>query len=292
MKIAVLSGKGGAGKTTIAVSLSLYLEDVTYVDMDAEEPNGHVFHHPLIEKTEEFTRPIPVINTEICTFCGKCQDACQFNAITIIKPISRALVHKDLCHHCGACSYVCPEPGAIVEKEIPVGTLRFGKSGINKQIGFIEARMNSDQASPVSLLSGLNTRLTDDQDYILDAPPGTSCSVVEVLDNADFVVMVSEPTPFGLSDLALSLELVRDIGKAHALIINKQDENNDLARNFAQKNEIEVLGEIPYDKDIALHYADGTLFEKMPHTMITAVEKIVESLKGKLEMLKKDVHHE
>ncbi len=257
MKIAVASGKGGTGKTTVAVALSLLIDNSIYVDMDVEEPNGKIFLKPEIKDSIVYNELIPKINEDICTFCGKCADACVYNAISIIKPIKKAMFFEELCHSCGACAYVCPVEGAIKEVDKRKGIINKGIFGKSSNINFIEGILDIGEPSAVPLISGINKMINDDKLYILDAPPGTSCPVVATLEESDYVVMVTEPTPFGLNDLKLALSIVKELDKPHGIVINKYEENNTLVNEFVRENDIEIIGTIPFDRKIAENYSKG-----------------------------------
>ena len=279
MKIAVASGKGGTGKTTVAVALSALIPDAIYVDMDVEEPNGKIFLKPKIEEKRDFTQKIPEIQADLCTYCGKCADACVYNAISIIKPLKKALFFGDLCHSCGVCSYVCPEEGAIIEKDKAIGIINFGSFAKNNKINFIEGVLNVGEPSAVPLISGVNRLIRDKNAlYILDAPPGTSCPVVATLEDSDYVVLVTEPTPFGLNDVKLALEIVRKLGKPHGMVVNKHDPAYTQAENFAKENNVEIIGRIPFDKSVAEAYSRGLLLGEMSANLKAELQAIISRL--------------
>jgi MinD superfamily P-loop ATPase len=263
MKIAIASGKGGTGKTTVAVNLyytiaRYYSPNISLVDCDVEEPNDALFFEDsrmVQEKSVELR--VPEIDTEKCTFCRRCVSYCEFNAITVIPPLKHAEVSSDLCHACGACSHAC-EFDAITEHPHEIGKtttyqLQFGN-------GLIEGRLNvgSTLQTPVIRFLKSQTENTDGI-VIYDAPPGTSCSVVSTISDADFVILVTEPTPFGLYDLKLALGVVREMQKPFGVVINKAGlGNNELAR-FLENEEIPLLAEIPFSKEVAAHYADNRI---------------------------------
>lgn len=271
MKIAVASGKGGTGKTTLAVSLARMVPNAVYVDLDVEAPNGHLFLRPDIVRQESFDVLVPEIDHDRCTLCGRCAEACSFNALTVIRSLHRVVFAADLCHSCGVCSYVCPVPGAVLDVRRPRGRVRYGVHGdgcrptAHAGENFIDGTLNVGEASGASLVrrvaSGLDPWLT----YILDAPPGTNCTVVEALERADFVILVTEPTPFGVHDLELALELVRELKKPHGVVINKHAAGYGLADAAAEKLCVPVLGRLPFDRSIAAHYADGGLMIDVSH---------------------------
>ena len=255
MWITVASGKGGTGKTTVSVSLALALENGVYVDADVEEPNGALFLRPEIEKIVPYTEPIPQINTDVCTFCGKCADACVYKAIVILKPLKKAMFFPELCHSCGLCAYVCPVKGALTEIPKKKGEIRFGKSN---SVEFIEGTLDLGEASATPLIRGMKKLIPrEGKNVVIDAPPGTSCPVVEAMEDSDFVLLVTEPTLFGLNDLKLTVSLVRELKLPFGIVINKAEEGNELIDRYAEEEKIPVLGRIPFERSIAEDYSKG-----------------------------------
>lgn len=257
MKIAIASGKGGTGKTTVATNLaaSLYRtgQKVQYLDCDAEEPNGHIFLKPEIESSEDVTVGIPEVDQKKCTGCGRCGQLCQYSAITCVK--GKVLVFEELCHSCGGCMAVCPE-GAIVEKQRKVGVVEFGKSG---GMSFGHGKLNIGAIQTPAVIRYVKQRAVDETITILDVPPGTSCPVVESIKGSDFILLVTEPTPFGLNDLELAVGMVRELKIPFAVAVNRSDIGDDGVRQYCQKEEIEVLLEIPNDRKIAEAYSRGIM---------------------------------
>ncbi len=254
MWITVASGKGGTGKTTVAVSLALSVKNAMYVDADVEEPDGALFIKPVIKETFPYTEPIPKIHTDKCIFCGKCADACVYKAIAILKPIRKAMFFPELCHSCGLCAYVCPVKGAIEEVPKEKGKIRKGGKDSHK---FMEGILNIGEASATPLIRGMKKYIPKDMDVIIDAPPGTSCPVVESVEDSDFVLLVTEPTPFGLNDLELAVQIVRKMKLPFGIVVNKHEKNNNLVRTYANKEGIDILAEIPFSKEIAEAYSRG-----------------------------------
>ena len=263
MYIAVASGKGGTGKTLVSTTLALCAGDCSYVDLDVEEPNGFIFLRPEIEKEVRFTLPVPEINEAVCTFCEKCAAACAYNALAIIPPLKKAMFFSDLCHSCGACAYVCPTPGALKEVDKEIGRIRIGRKG---NIKFIEGRLNVGRPSGVPLIGGIiNDYLNMDDLLIVDASPGTSCPVVESLKKSDYVILVTEPTPFGLNDLKLTVEIVQELGKKTGIIVNKDMGSRSGIDDFSEEVHIPILLKIPYSLDIQKAYSRGIpLLESLP----------------------------
>ncbi len=278
MKIAVTSGKGGTGKTTISLLLAYAADNPQYIDCDAEEPNGHLFLKPKIEKRIPYTELVPKINEDICTFCGKCADACAYKALVVMgEPLKKVMFFDELCHSCGACAYVCPVENALVEVKKQVGEIAIGKAG---HIDFVMGQLNIGEASATQLIASLKRDYMDkSKTVILDSPPGTSCTVVETIDGVDFVVLVTEPTPFGLSDLKLSVELVRDMGLPFGIIVNKHEDEKHLIEDYAEEENIEILYRLPFSKEFAEMYSKGNLpFEKYKNDFALVLKKIRERL--------------
>jgi len=276
MKIAVTSGKGGTGKTTIATMLAYACDNSQYIDCDAEEPNGHLFLKPKIEKVEPFNVLIPKINENICTFCGKCANACVYKALVVMgEPLNRTMFFDDLCHSCGACAYVCPVEGALVEVPQEVGRFKLGKAG---HIDFVMGELNIGEASATQLIANLKKKYVDEsKTVILDSPPGTSCTVVETIEGSDYVLLVTETTPFGLSDLKLSVELVRNMGLKFGIVINKYEEGNTLIDDYAKKEGVEILFKLPFSRKFAESYSRGELpFEKFKDDFKDLLNRIEE----------------
>jgi len=263
MYIAVASGKGGTGKTLVSTTLALCAGDCYYVDLDVEEPNGFVFLQPEIEQEVPFSLSVPEINESICTFCEKCAAACSYNALAIIPPVKKAMFFSDLCHACGACAYVCPTPGALREIDKQIGRIRVGRTG---KVKFIEGRLNVGQPSGVPLIGGIVNDYVDMKDLlIVDAAPGTSCPVVESLKKSDYVILVTEPTPFGLNDLKLTVEVARELGKKSGIIVNKDTGKWSGIDEFSEEAHIPILLKIPYSLDIQKAYSRGVpLLESLP----------------------------
>ncbi len=277
MKIAIASGKGGTGKTLISTALALSNEGSSYVDMDVEEPNGSIFIKPAIEKELRYTVPIPKFNLDICTFCGKCADACVYNAISVIPQAKKILFFEELCHSCGVCNFVCPARGAIVEVPREIGTIKIGNGG-----DFLEGVLDIGVPSSVPLLSGMKKYYPKNDLVFIDSPPGTSCPVVETIKDADFVILVTEPTPFGLNDLELALEVVRELRKPHGIVVNKHEETNTSAREFAREQGVEILMEVPFRRDIAEAYSRGISLIEIDSSFKDKFKRVVENIRSRV----------
>ena len=258
MIVAVASGKGGTGKTTVAVNLARAIESkVLLIDCDVEEPNCHLFLNGTIGKTEVATVLVPFVNESLCIGCGECARFCEYNAIASFG--TTPLIFPEMCHSCGGCAKFCPQH-AIAEVDKRIGTIRtIGSDNITLVQGILDVGV----VAPSPLIRQVKTYIQDDQLTILDAPPGTSCSVIATLHGADFVVLVTEPTSFGLNDLKLAVQTVRQLKLPFAVVINRADRDNNNVNNYCRSEDIPVLIEIPDDRQIAEVYSRGELLIKV-----------------------------
>ena len=260
MIISVASGKGGTGKTTVATNLAVSLKsDVQILDCDVEEPNSHLFIQPVIEEVKTITTPVPEVDMEKCSLCGKCGEICQFKAIAVIA--DTVLVFHELCHSCGGCILVCPEK-AITETGRELGVI---EQGHRNGLEFVHGRLRVGEAMSPPLITKVREYTRPGILTIIDAPPGTSCPVIACMTGADFVLLVTEPTPFGLHDLKLAVGAVKILGIPCGLVINRSDIGNDQVKIYAEQKNIPVLMEIPFDRRIAEAYSRGKMIvEVMP----------------------------
>jgi len=251
--IVIASGKGGTGKTTVATSMALSVPNSVYLDCDVEEPNGHLFLQPDIEKKETVYRSVPEVNCQLCTYCGECARLCEYNALVVLK--SQILVFKKMCHSCGVCSYFCPEK-AIYEIDEPIGSCR---QGVVKPeyIEFVGGSLAIGEMSAVPLIAHVKGHSKRHKVNIIDAPPGTACAMVEAVRDADYCLLVTEPTPFGLHDLKLAVNVLGIIGVPFGVVINKVKDEINLIRDYCNSNEIEICMEIPFDRRLAEAYSKG-----------------------------------
>jgi MinD superfamily P-loop ATPase len=276
MIITVASGKGGTGKTTVAVSLALSLAESVnlanplYLDCDVEEPNAALFLQPTIQERREVGQMVPQVDPETCTYCGRCAEVCQYHAIAVVE--EKVLVFPELCHGCGSCTLNCPT-GAIHEVLNVMGTVERGWAKLpsaSRRLEFAQGTMNVGEAMAVPIIRQLKQGVIPsdpgDRPIILDASPGTACPVVESMRGADFVLMVTEPTPFGLHDLRLAVEVARDeLGLPVGVVINRDGVGDQGVDDYCATEGIPILMRIPLDRRIAEAYSDGgTLVETLP----------------------------
>ena len=260
MNISVASGKGGTGKTTIVTNLAVAIgSHVQLLDCDVEEPNAHLFIQPEFDETQIVTTSVPDVDMDKCTRCGKCGDICQFKAIVVVG--ETILTFEELCHSCGGCMAVCPE-NAITEKGRELGVIQKGR---RNGIEFIHGKLRVGEAMSPPLIRKVLSYCDDQKLTLVDAPPGTSCPVIESMKPADFVVLVTEPTPFGLHDLKLAVGAVDMLDIPRGLVINRSDLGDDRVREYADQVNLPILMEIPFDRKIAEAYARGAiLVDVMP----------------------------
>jgi MinD superfamily P-loop ATPase len=295
MIISIASGKGGTGKTTIAVNLALTLakdkeKNMQFLDCDVEEPNAHLFLKPVITSSESVEIPVPKIDDKKCNYCSKCAEVCVFNAIAVTK--NKVLVFPGLCHGCGACTLFCPEK-AIGEEGNEIGILEEGKA---ESINFIHGRLNIGEPMSPPIIrkikkkikknySNSNNRdknITNNHITLIDAPPGTSCPVIESIKDSDYTILVTEPTPFGLHDLVLAVEVLQKLKIPHGVVLNKCDIGDHKVEKYCKKNNIPILLYIPLDREIAVAYSKGIPIVKINSSyeqkFIQLFQKIVQAI--------------
>jgi MinD superfamily P-loop ATPase len=282
MIIAVASGKGGTGKTTIATNLAKSIGNgVVLIDCDVEEPNCHLFLSPRIERTEEVHLPNPKVNLSKCTYCGECAKICRFSAIVVIK--SNVLTFPELCHGCGGCVLVCPE-NAISEIPKPIGILDQGRSD---SLSFIHGRLKVGEAMSPPLIKAARSLARENGVVIIDAPPGTSCPVIAAVKGTDFCILVTEPTPFGLNDLELAVEVVQQLKIPVGVVINRSDIGDLAVKEFCEGRDIPILMEIPENRQIAEAYSRGEMiidvipeYKKKFQELFETIERISTGITG------------
>lgn len=262
MIVSIASGKGGTGKTLVATSLALALSSkkgVQILDCDVEEPNDYIFMKPVFDIREKSSIPIPVIDEQKCTHCGKCAQICAYNALAVLK--NKVLTFPELCHGCGACTYLCPEK-AIREEPREIGVVEIGNSN---GVEFVQGVLNVGEAMAPPIIRQVKKHINRGGISIIDSSPGTSCPVVEAIKGSDFCLMVTEPTPFGLHDLKLAVEVVKVLGIPCGVVINRSSENDSETEKYCREEGLPVLMKIPLDIEIARIYSRGIpLIEGMP----------------------------
>lgn len=254
MIISIASGKGGTGKTTIATNLARSVQQpVLLLDCDVEEPNAHLFLQPEIIVTAPVYKPIPQIDDEKCTYCGKCSEVCAYNAIAVLK--DKVLVFAELCHGCGGCTLLCPED-AITEVGQEIGIVEYGHAG---DVEFAHGKLKVGEAMAVPVIKAVKNHINGQPFVLLDAPPGTSCPVVTTLLGSDFCILVTEPTPFGLHDLKLAVDVARQLRVPHGVVINQADIGDKSVETYCHEQQIPILMQIPTDRRIAEAYSRGQM---------------------------------
>ena len=279
MIISIASGKGGTGKTLVATSLAISLKDngkVQIIDCDVEEPNDHIFLKPTFTKKERVSIPIPKVDEEKCTHCGKCAEVCAYNAIASMK--KKVLVFPGLCHGCGACSYLCPED-AISEIDKEVGVVEIGYSD---SIQFAHGKLNVGEVMAPPVIRKVKELINPEYTVIIDVSPGTSCPVVESIRGSDFCLLVTEPTPFGLNDLILAVEVLRKLDIPSGVVLNRVGVGDKKVEEYCLRENIPILLTIPLDTRIASYYSRGIpLVEGIPQWrehFLELIEKVNEKV--------------
>ena len=274
MIISVSSGKGGTGKTTVATSIAVSIANSVYIDCDVEEPNGHILLKPEYTSVTPHHKLLPEIDTEKCTLCNKCVDVCEFNAL--MNAGEEIILFDELCHSCGACAYFCPEK-CITEVGKVMGYVRKGKSTTG-DVEFIDGILNIGEETATPLIKEVKKQTIPGKINIVDSPPGTACSMVETVRESDFCILVTESSPFGLSDLKLAIDVLKIINIPFGVVINKYDERYKATEEYLKENDIILLCKIGIDKKIAEDYSRGIIpvlkSEKIRKDMIEIVEKI------------------
>jgi len=284
MIISVASGKGGTGKTTIAVNLALALgknNKVQLLDCDVEEPNAHLFLKPKIQETNPITLPVPKIDETQCTYCGKCSEVCEYNALAVLK--DKILVFTELCHGCGGCMLLCPQE-AITETGREIGVVEKGQQD---GIAFVHGRLRIGEALAPPLVRAVKKEITNpsgtgSQLAIIDVAPGTSCPVVAALRDSDYTILVTEPTPFGLNDLILAVETLKKLSIPFGVVINRSDIGDDKVDKYCNDNDIPILMRILFDPEIARAYSRGIPMVKAIHEYKDKFIKLYQEIKQRI----------
>lgn len=291
MNIAVLSGKGGTGKTLLSVNMAATSKSATYIDCDVEEPNGYLFFKPEEIVEENVSVKIPEVDKELCSGCRKCVDFCKFNALAFIK--KAPIVFGDICHSCGGCSLLCPE-NAITEKDKVIGKIEKGKSqGIDVYTGIL----NTGEVSGVPIIEKLleenrksssngeisNNIEGNEKLSIIDCPPGSACIVMESIKDADFCVLVAEPTAFGAHNLEMVYELVSLFGKSFGVVLNKCLDGENPSEEFCKEKGIKILGRVPFEKELGELNSNAKIAARESEKYNKLFKNILETVKGEVQ---------
>lgn len=280
MKIAILSGKGGTGKTLVSVNLAATADQAIYVDCDVEEPNGHLFFKPQHMRTEMVTIPIPQVDEALCIGCRKCVDFCKFNALAYVS--TSLVIFEDICHSCGCCVTICPER-ALSEKIKEIGEINKGTS---EDVIVLSGMMNIGEASGIPIIKKLlKNEGLDDSLTLIDCPPGSACTVMESIKDADYCILVAEPSIFGAHNLNLVVELVRLFKKPHGVILNKCLEGINPSEEYCKENGIHVIGRISHDRGLGTMNAIGLIAARES-------QRYRELFTGLLNAIVEEVKHE
>jgi len=276
MIISVLSGKGGTGKTTVATNLACSRQKTAYIDCDVEEPNGFLFLNPAIEHREKVNVMVPSIDKDSCLACGMCSKWCQFHALAQVK--NNLLSFLQLCHGCGLCTLVCPEK-AITEVPREIGVIERGKFNNNV---FIHGVLKTGEPIAVPVIDRIIEeiwKITADV-VIIDCPPGTSCSVIAAVEKSDFCLLVTEPTPFGLHDLKIAVNLIRTLDIPAGVVVNKADDSTRIIRGYCEAEGIPILMELPFSKRVAQIYSTGKLLIQEDMLLKQQFQDLMAKLEG------------
>jgi MinD superfamily P-loop ATPase len=277
LKIAVASGKGGTGKTLVAVNLALSVKADQLLDCDVEEPNDHIFINPDEIKVEKVEVLVPDIDLKKCTYCRKCAEFCQYNALFVAG--ETAMVFNELCHSCGGCKLICPE-NAITEKPRTIGEIVIGES---KDIELVYAKLNIGEALAVPVISAVKDRMKKEGLIVLDSPPGAACPVVESVIDSDYCIMVTEPTPFGLHDLEVATEVVMQLKIPLGVVVNFAGIGDRGVYEFCNEKGIPIIMEIPYERRIAELYSNGIPFTVEMPEWKTCFQEMLVTIKEQIE---------
>lgn len=271
MNIAVLSGKGGAGKTFVSTNLAYTIKDSTYLDCDVEEPNGHLFFNPITTNEITITTKMPVFDEDKCTGCRKCIDFCKFNALAYI--INKPVVFPEVCHSCGACSIIC-EYDAVSENDKEIGKVTVGKSGTHK---VVTGALNIGEATGIPIIEEVISQQSGTT--IIDCPPGSGCSVMESVKAADYCILVAEPTLFGLHNVKMVHELVTIFEKPVGIVINKSDSYSQLIKDYCNENNIDLLGEIGFSKNLARLSGSNIIASSVDKNIFSEFDRILDNVR-------------
>jgi len=274
MIVSVASGKGGTGKTSVAVNLALSVGNVQLLDCDVEEPNAYLLLHPEMTKKEAVYTLIPKVDRTLCNTCGECTKFCQFNAIFVAS--ENILVFPDLCSSCGGCAMICPKKAITWEKH-KIGTLNFG---VTDGVAIVYGELKVGKPMAVPVIKAVKKQIKEGGNVILDSPPGTSCPFVETVSGSDFCILVTEPTPFGLHDLKIAVEVLRKVNIPFGVVVNRADMGDKKVYEYCGKESIRILLEIPYERRIAELYSKGIPFSSEMPEWVDKFQMLYSKIKG------------
>ena len=277
MILSIASGKGGTGKTTVAVNIALSLKDVQLLDCDVEEPNVHLLLHPKVNEEKLVYVSTPQVNEELCDHCGKCSEFCEFNALFVTP--EKVLVFTELCHSCGGCLLVCPK-NAITEKNVQIGVV---KKGVSEGVELVYGELNVGEPISIPVIKEVKNQIKRNKTMIIDSPPGTSCPVIESVHGSDYCLLVSEPTPFGLHDLKIMVQVLDRLNIPFGVVINRAGIGDRKIYEFCEEKGVPILFEIPFQREIAELYSRGIPFVvKMPEWM-RKFQLLMDDIKGRMK---------
>ena len=277
MILSIASGKGGTGKTTVAVNMALSLKDVQLLDCDVEEPNVHLLLPHEINEEKSVYVSTPQVNEELCDHCGKCSEFCEFNALFVTP--EKVLFFTELCHSCGGCLLVCPK-NAITEKNVQIGVI---KKGVAEGVELVYGELNVGEPMSVPVIKGVKKQIKSNKTVIIDSPPGASCPVIESVHGSDYCLLVSEPTPFGLHDLKIMVQVLEKLNIPFGVIINRAGIGDKKIYDFCEEKGVPILFEIPFQRKIAGLYSRGIPFVlKMPEWK-RKFQLLMDDIKGRMK---------
>ena len=277
MIISIASGKGGTGKTTVAVNMALSLKDIQILDCDVEEPNVHVLLQPKINETKPVYISTPLVDEEKCDHCGKCSEFCEFNALFVTP--EKVLFFPELCHGCGGCMLVCPK-NAITEKNVEIGLI---KKGAAEDVEVVYGELNVGEPMAIPVIKDVKKQIESNKTVIIDSPPGASCPVIESVHGSDYCLLVSEPTPFGLHDLKIIVQVLEGLNIPCGVIVNCAGIGDKKIYDFCEEKHLPILLEIPFQRKIAELYSRGIPFVVEMPEWKRKFQLLMEDIKGRMK---------